>query len=60
MCTYSYTRLRVRVLVRVRVRWYVRNAMCVRIGLRVGDRMYFVHGWIDEYMDVRLTYASIK
>ena len=42
MCTYSYAR--VRVLVHARVRQRVRNAMCVRIGMRVRDCM---KGWID-------------
>ena len=37
VCTYSYTR--VRVLVHARVRQRVRNAMCVRIGMRVRDCM---------------------
>ena len=43
MCTYSYTR--VRVLVHARVRQRVRNAMCVRIGVRVRDFMY-MDGWM--------------
>ena len=47
MCTYIYTR--VRVLVHARVRQRVRNAKCVRIGVRVRDFMYMdgcMEGWI--------------
>ena len=44
MCTFSFTR--VRVLVYARVCQRVRNAMCVRIGVRVRD---FMH--MDEWMD---------
>ena len=48
MCTYSYTR--VCVLVHARVRQRVRNAMCVRIGVRVHDFMY-INGWMDTWID---------
>ena len=47
MCTKRYTR--VRVLVHASVRQRVRNAMCVRIGVRVRDFMYMdgsMDGWI--------------
>ena len=47
MCTYIYTR--VRVLVHACVRQRVRNAMCVRIGVRVRDFMY-MDEWMDGYV----------
>ncbi len=39
-----------RVLVHAHVRLRVRNAMFVRIGVRVRDFMY-MDGWIDGWID---------